>query len=51
MTIPPIAEQIRALQRQIADADWHNIDASALRTALASLQLMQARGEQWAPPF
>jgi hypothetical protein len=49
--IPPISRAIRELKRQIADAEWAGHDATALRTALASLQLMHARGEQWAPPF
>lgn len=49
--IPPISRAIRDLKKRISDAEWLGHDAQALRTALASLQFMQARGEQWAPPF
>lgn len=53
MIIQPISRSIAALRKQIADAEWTGdfASADALRPRLASLELMQARGEQWDVPF
>jgi hypothetical protein len=51
--IQPITRSIAAIRKQISDAEWNGDTAAAdaLRPRLASLQLMQARGEQWDVPF
>lgn len=48
-----ITRSIAAIRKQISDAEWNNDTAAAdaLRPRLSSLQLMQARGEQWDVPF
>lgn len=51
MIIQPITRSLRALKRQIADAEWLGRDATPLRTRLASLELMAQFGELWDVPF
>jgi len=51
MTIHPINRSIAALRKQTSDAEWSGADTTILTARLASLLIMQQRGEQWDVPF
>lgn len=53
MTLQLLSRAIADLRRRIADLEWAGdmAGAAALQPRLASLELMQRRGEQWDVPF
>jgi hypothetical protein len=50
-TIHPISRSIANLRRAISDAEWAGQPTAILAARLASLLIMQQRGEQWDVPF
>lgn len=49
--VEPIEIAIRRVSRALAEAEWSNAAAKALRTELDALLAARKRGERYAVPF